>query len=257
MDPSPKNTPAGTVDWEKTLETLLKIQEINPGFIEDNALIGGTAAWFYRTLLEKEQDKDFPCPPYTAAEEKLWLSKDIDFMGTKRRDYPKELQIEATGEPPKVKIDGVWVDTPDEGVYLTRTGVLKTAVEIENPESGHSFKVASPTQLYREKKALLAGGRTKKRPQDPLHLRVLKTAAKLLLCKLAENNTLNQKQGSLLFKLLKEAQEIAPEILQDPKLLSRLARQIPKLGANPKTKAVHHLLKQQVFGGGDKGPIME
>ena len=77
----------GNIDWNKVHSTLLAIQKINPGFVLDNALIEGSAAWFYRTLLERSKDKDFPCPSYTEDEEKLWLSKDVDFLGTKREDF--------------------------------------------------------------------------------------------------------------------------------------------------------------------------
>lgn len=244
----------GTVDWSKTHSTLLAIQNINPGFVLDNVLIGGSAAWFYRTLLQKEADKDFPCPTYTDNEEKIWLSKDIDFLGTKKEDYPEELQTPAEGEPPMVKINGVWIDTPDEGVYLTRSQTVRTAVEVENPDNGHIFKVASPIQLYREKKTLAEMGEAGKRPQDALHLRTLTEASKLLLCKLTEDGALNQKQTGLLFKLIKEAQEIAPELLQDTKLLNRLILQLPRLGANPKTKSIYHLLLNQVL---PKGPTRE
>jgi len=52
---------------------------------------------------------------------------------------------------------------------------------------------------------------------------------------------------TLLFKLIKEAQEIAPEILADPKLQARLTKQMGKLGQEPNTKALYHLLKNQVL----------
>jgi len=237
--------PRGNVDWNKARETLREIQKINPGFTSDNSVIGGSAAWFYRTLLEKDNDQDFRLPHYTAAENAIWLSKDLDFIGTKRADYPAELQTKPEGEPPKIRIKGVWVDSPDEGLFITKDRALKTAIEVENPAAGSFYKIASPTLLYREKKTLIL--KKIDRPQDSLHLKTLEQASKLVICKLAEDQALNQKQAGLLFKLLKEAQEIAPEILQDPCLLKRLARQMKRLATGPHTKAIFHLLKNQII----------
>jgi len=234
----------GNVDWEITRQTIGRIQEINPAFTSDNCLIGGSAAWFYRTLLEKENDPDFPAVAYTPEEEAIWYSQDVDFIGTKRENYPSELQTEPEGSPPIVRINGVWVDTPDEGLFLTRNEASKTAVEAENPITGNSFQIASPILLYREKKTLL---QEKNRPQDILHLKTFRQASKLLLCKLAEDATLNQKQAGLLFKLLKEAENIAPELLEDNQLFMRLSHQMEHLEKSPRTRATYHLLKNQIL----------
>lgn len=237
----------GNIDWNKVHSTLLAIQEINPGFVFDNVLIGGSAAWFYRTLLERSKDRDFPAPRYNEEEEKTWLSKDIDFLGTKREDYPKELNTPAEGSPPIVKINGVWIDSPNEGLFLTKPEVFRSAIEVENTENDHLFKVASPIQLYREKKALQTSENSLARPQDKLHLQTLMQASKFLLCSLTENQNLNQKQNGLLFRLLKEVLEIAPELLEDKKLQKRLSAQLERLSKNPKTKAIYHLLKNQIL----------
>ena len=239
------SVPRGDVDWNKAKETLLEIQKINPGFTSDNSVIGGSAAWFYRTLLEKENDQDFRLPHYTAVENVIWLSKGLDFIGTKRADYPAELQTKPEGDPPQVRVKGVWVDSPDEGLFMTKDRALKTAIEVENPASESYYKIASPILLYREKKTLIL--QKENRPQDTLHLKTLQQASYLIICKLAEDQALNQKQAALLFKLLKEAQEIAPEILQNPLLLKRLARQMQRLATRPHTKAIFHLLKNQII----------
>ncbi len=240
-------TPRGNITWEHVKKVIDKIQEINPVFSDENYIIGGSGAWFYRRLLEKENDTDFPCPAYTAEEEINWLSKDVDFIGTtKNEDYPIELQTPATGTPPKVYIENIWVDSPDVGLYITKQRAQKTAVEITNPKTRSSYKVASPILLYREKKELL---KTKKpnRPQDTLHAKTLKTASKLLICKLGELAPTNKKMATLLFKLLKEAQEIAPEILADKTLLKRLEELNSKFQKQPETKALWNLLNQQIL----------
>ncbi len=49
-------------------------------------LVGGSACMFYRALLEKYADPDFLAPRFSEAEEKLWLSKDVDFMGMTKEE---------------------------------------------------------------------------------------------------------------------------------------------------------------------------
>jgi len=243
----------GSIDWESTRQTLLRIQELNPAFTTENCLIGGSAAWFYRTLLDKENDPDFPPVQFTEEENAVWYSKDVDFIGTKREDYPDELQTQPEGDPPRFYIDGVWVDTPDEGLFITRNRALKTALEIENPQTGSLYKVASPILLYREKKALLQkakGVGAEQRPQDTLHLKTFRRASRLIISNLAETENPNQREATLLFKLLKETQEIAPEIFED-KIVKRLQDQLKRLQVNPRTKAVYHLLKNQVLKSDD------
>lgn len=254
MDNPP--APRGNIDWDKIKDTLTQIQDINPAFTTENALIGGSAAWFYRTLLEKSQDQDFPCPNYTEEEKNTWLSKDIDFIGTRKEDIGKELGLTPEGNPPTVKLHGVWIDTPNEGVFLTKTRASKTALEVRNPTTQSLYKIASPILLFREKKELETL-KKEKRPQDALHLRTLKQAAKLTICKLAEEKDDNPKQATLLFKLLKEAQEIAPELLQDKKLTDRLEKQVPRFLANPHTKALYHLLVNQILPKKEVGMDMD
>ncbi|MCX6970156.1 MAG: hypothetical protein NTV93_08385 [Verrucomicrobia bacterium] len=171
----------------------------------------------------------------------------MDFIGTKRGDLPEELRTNPEGDPPILKINGVRVDTPNEGVFLTKELAAKTAVEVENQKTGAFYKVASPTLLYREKLELGKMEGAGERPQDILHLQTLQRAAKLVLCKLAEDPNLNQKQAALLFKLLKETQEIAPELLEDQRLLMRLQARAPGFLGNPKTKAIYHLLTNQIL----------
>jgi hypothetical protein len=237
----------GTINWKTTRDTIGAIQEIAPGFTETNCLIGGSAAWFYKTLLQEKKDPDFPAVIYTQGEEKAWYSKNLDFIGTKREDLPNELATPATGNPPTVKINGVWIDTPDAGLFLTNARAHKTAIEIRNTTEGDIYKVASPTLLYKEKRVLTKQEPAQQRPHDELHLRTLKQAAKLTICSLIEEKDLDGRKGKLAFLLLKEAQEIAPEILEDTKVQKRLAAQIDRLENNPRTKALCHLLKNQVL----------
>ena len=65
-----------TVDWNTVKVVLTRISEGAGDFLEENILIGGAAAWFYRSLLENARDVDFPAPVYSKEEDRIWLSKD-------------------------------------------------------------------------------------------------------------------------------------------------------------------------------------
>jgi len=81
-----------------------------------------------------------------------------------------------------------------------------------------------------EKKTLIL--QKENRPQGTLHLKTFQRASYVIICKLAEDQALNQKQAALLFKLFKDTQEIGPEILQNPSLLKNTGKDLP-----PRSKA--------------------
>jgi hypothetical protein len=243
------NIPRGTVDWSEAKSALEAIHKLNPVFTDENMLIGGAAAWFYRRFLEEEKDTDFSCPTYTADEEQLWLSRDLDFIGTKRDELAMELETPLQGDPPRVIVCGVWVDTPNEGLFLTKERAARTALEIRNPNSGSTYKVASPILLFREKHELIRHKEPGSRPQDHLHIRVLEEASKLLLCKLAEQTEIADSQQKLLYKLIKESQESAPQILTDLRLQRRLDRRLDSFASTTIGRKIAHLLRNQVLRG--------
>ena len=72
-------------------------------------------------------------------------------------------------------------------------------------------------------------------------------ASRLLLCQLIEKPELSIRNGNLLYKLLKEAQELAPEVLDHPRVQSRLKKQLPKIEKLPQHKKLYHLLKNQII----------
>ncbi len=79
-------------DWNRIRAALSLLQEAFPGLLENVVLIGGGACWFYREALRQYEDRDFAVPAWTEAEEAIWLSKDVDFMGLDREEASQLLQ---------------------------------------------------------------------------------------------------------------------------------------------------------------------
>ena len=79
-------TALNVYNWNQIRAALRLLQEVFPGFLENVVLIGGGACWFYREALRQWQDPDYPVPLWTEAEEAVWLSKDVDFMGLDREE---------------------------------------------------------------------------------------------------------------------------------------------------------------------------
>ncbi|MBE0543477.1 MAG: hypothetical protein IH623_19205 [Verrucomicrobia bacterium] len=68
-------------DGERIRLALRQLDQAFPGLLQSVVLIGGGAAWFYRESLRQWADADFPVPTTGPAEDEIWLSKDMDFMG--------------------------------------------------------------------------------------------------------------------------------------------------------------------------------
>ncbi len=231
------------VDWNAVRRVLARIGENSGDFLEANVLIGGGAAWFYRSLLEISQDKDFPAPDFSAEENRIWISKDIDFIGTRREEIPERLGIPTEGEPPAPRIDGIWIDSPNEGLFLTYERALPTALTSTLPD-GTDFFVASPILLHREKTELVL---RKDRPQDRLHLEALARASGLVLCRLMETDPPTKASCRELFRLLKEAQEISPALLSNAALRRRTLEAMERMRGLQVCKNVVHLLEKQIL----------
>lgn len=231
------------VDWEVVKGVLARISRESPDFLEDNILIGGAAVWFYRSLLESAKDVDFPVPVFSHEENRIWLSKDVDFIGTPSKDIASKLGVVPDGDPPAARIDGVWIDSPDEGLFLTRERAVITALRTELPD-GTEIQIASPVLLHREKTELI---RRKSRPQDGLHLQTLERAAQLIFCQLAEVSEFSKSSCRELFRLLKEAQENSPGLLHDSALYRRLSRALLRMHGETPCRSVVHLLEKQIL----------
>lgn len=231
------------VDWNTVKGVLARISEKAGDFLEENILIGGAAVWFYRSLLENAKDADFPVPFFTEQENRIWLSKDVDFIGTPFREIAARLGVVPDGDPPVARIDGVWIDSPDEGLFITRERALLTALRTALPD-GTEIQIASPVLLHREKTELV---RRKKRPHDRLHLETLERAAKLILCQLAEVSEFSKASCRELFRLLKEAQETSPALLVDTALHQRMLKAMARMQGEVVCRSVIHLLEKQIL----------
>lgn len=233
-----------SVDWSVVKNVALRIGEIAPDFLEENVLIGGSAAWYYRQLLELSNDADFPPVVYTPEENRIWLSKDFDVLGTRRENIAAHLGIDPTGDPPVAQIFGVWIDSPNEGITLTRSNTHASSIRIAFAE-GCELRIASPILLYREKQAL--AHLHSERPQDLLHIPTLQRASRLVICQLAEAQDLTRIGCRELFAFLKEAQELAPDLLANEALFNRLHRQMHRFSNQKAGNALWHLLSKQIF----------
>jgi hypothetical protein len=234
-------TARGPVDWEKVRLTLEQIQSKNPGFLEENTLIGGAAAHFYLQKLGVSGDEDFMPPSYSHEEELSLLSKDIDFIGTLEAELASSLECcgATTDHEGHCRLAGIWIDSPDQGVTFTRDGAdsskLKAKLE------GLEFYVASPSVLLKEKRSLIRMSK-KERPQDPLHVPILERACKLELIHLFDPKTFKA-----WFVLATHIKENNDHVLADTALQKRLralAETLPDTEPNVKRmKAwIEHML---------------
>lgn len=234
---------ADTVDWDTVKRVLARISRESADFLEENILIGGAAAWFYRSLLEIAKDTDFPAPVFTLEENRVWLSKDIDFIGTPSIEIASKLGVVLDGDPPAARIEGVWIDSPDEGLFITRERASITAFRTELPD-GTEIQIASPVLLHREKTELI---RLKNRAQDRLHLKTLECAARLVFCQLAEVPEFTRASCRELFRLLKEAQENSPGLLSSTALHRRLLKASARMHGEAVCRSVLALLEKQIL----------
>jgi len=161
-------TAPNVYDWNRIRAALRLMQEVFPGFLENVVLIGGGACWFYREALRQWQDPDFPVPLWTEAEEAVWLSKDVDFMGLDREEASQLLDTPFDEEPHTFHFRGLELDFLEEGLRLTPQNAVLSRRAAQLPEV--IFYVAEAALLYAEKCALV---QTKERPQDRLHQRLL------------------------------------------------------------------------------------
>lgn len=164
-------------DWERVRAALKLLAARFPDFFPDWVLIGGGACWFYRESLKLVHDQDFPALAFTPAEEQVWLSKDVDFMGLTVEEAEGLFESRFNPETHTISFEGLEVDFLEEGLRLTLRDALTHAREVRTGE--FVFLVLAPEILFAEKSALLAN---KTRPQDRLHHAVLVQFLKREFC---------------------------------------------------------------------------
>ena len=150
-----------TLDWTSILAGLAELRSESPQILEQNVLVGGAACLFYRDQLERISDPDFRVRTYSAEEERVWLSRDADFATTEPEKMPDH-----AGTVPLGRLQMGFVVGADEFKENARTVSLKWgAVKF-------TLLIADPLDLWREKEAAIY---QRSRPQDSLHLEVLRT----------------------------------------------------------------------------------
>ena len=164
-------------DWERVRAALKRLAGQFPQEFRGWVLIGGGACWFYRESLKTARDPDFPLPGYSAAEEQIWLSKDVDFMGLSEEEAEDLFQAPFNPETHTISFEGVEVDFLEEGLLLNLRDARTHMREVH--ASDLIFFVVAPELLFAEKCALLAN---KERPQDRLHQALLAQFLKYEFC---------------------------------------------------------------------------
>jgi len=169
-------------DWAAFRRHLKLLSDEFPDQFTGWVLIGGGACWFYRTVLERWADADFPAPNFSKEEEEGWLSKDIDFMGATVKDAEALLGAPFKAETHTISFRGIEVDFLEQGVRLTRQDAVRNARQARTPD--FIFRVLDAGWLYAEKLAVV---HNKERLQDRLHLRALETFLKCEFCREVED----------------------------------------------------------------------
>ena len=226
-------------DWPAFRRHLKLLSDTFPEAFDGWVLIGGGACWFYRTTLERWADVDFPVPAFSPADDAVWLSKDIDFMGPTMRAAEALFAVPFKDETHTITFQGIEVDFLEMGVQLTRRVAVRNARQVRAPEM--IFRVADAGDLFAEKLAVL---RINERPQDRLHLRVLEVFLKCEFCREAESpDTLDADEWIERAVTVKTADLDFFE--RDPKFGARLGSAIRQLHAREhralKHWARHHL----------------
>ena len=245
MDNAPDSSLRGSVDWVVVDRVLSEINQLAPVFLSENVLIGGGACLFYRQLLASANDSDFPLPKTTPEDERLWLSKDVDVIGTAQDEIPEELGLQADEEG-RCLVCGIWVDSPGAAYTFDASMARSTAVPAISNRYGTEFLVLSPALLLREKRALIQDP-TKDRAQDPLHAAVAERTGKLLLCQWLERRPIEKKTIVQWHDLAKEIKEYTPDLLTDPALCRRLRAAVNDLKGNPLGKSAYHWVMHKVL----------
>lgn len=228
-------------DWPAFRRHLKLLSETFPDQFTQWVLIGGGACWFYRTVLEQWADADFPAPKFSEAEEAVWLSKDIDFMGPTMKQAEALLNVPFKTESHTFTFRGIEVDFLDEGVRLSRKEALRNARQARTPE--FVFRVLDAGWLYAEK---LAVARNKERVQDHLHLSVLETFLKCEFCRELEDvPTLDADEWVERARTVKTANHSF--FTRDQVFIRRLQRGIQPLTA-PEHRALKHWAKHYLPG---------
>ncbi len=169
-------------NWDAIRQDLEGIRTHNAEFLPNTVLVGGAACWYYRLALSKAKDPDFSMPMYTPDQEKIWLSKDLDFMGESIEEIGQLIGQPCPPMGTLIEYAGATLDFIAEGLIMTRRAANQTARKAQAGDL--TFYIASPSLLFSEKHACTL--HKKNRPQDALHREVLARFIKMELCRSLE-----------------------------------------------------------------------
>src|SRR6266404_7658713 len=169
--------------WDGIHEALRRIAAHNPDFLPNTVLVGGAACWYYRLALKKAADRDFTVPIYTPEEERVWLSKDLDFMGESAAEIAELIGRPCPPMGTLIRYAGADLDFIDRGLKLTGEAANRSARKARADDL--EFYIISPSLLFVEKHACTL---QKNRPQDPLHREVMARFIKMELCRSLEQS---------------------------------------------------------------------
>ncbi len=217
------------VNWDTAKTCLAQLHHLAPNILRQGVLIGGIACWFYRNLLSKAKDPDFGVPILTAAQERLWLSKDIDFTNFFAQDaremLPEHLAKDEHGHL-RLLVGGIPIGFAQVGVTFDPDSAWVESWIGTFTWDGNEvqFRILDPVSLYLEKQAL---SQKRGAPADSLHLAVmaeflryetLRQIETLVSAKVLEDRALP-------VKFLFAIRDRAPEICRDGRMQRRLFQQ--------------------------------
>ena len=119
--------PERDYSWDGIRGSLERIAAYNPDFLPNTVLVGGAACWYYRLALKQAADPDFPVPDYSPEQERVWLSKDLDFMGESMEELSELIGQPCPPMGTMVSHAGARLDFIHEGLKMTREAANRTA----------------------------------------------------------------------------------------------------------------------------------
>lgn len=236
-------TEAPRVDWERVKACLVTLHREARPFLSRALLIGGAACWFYRNLLERAADPDFPVPVTSPDDEARWLSKDLDFTGIFSGDAEALMPWLVTRDErgrEYLAVEGVRLGFAQVGLTIDPEAARESCwvAQISGPAGEPvEFFVADPVTLYREKLAL-----TERRnaPADSLHLALLREFLRHEVCVQADALLAGQPLADAKWTLnfLLQVRDRAGEVLDDDRVRRRLGKEQLAASANTADRAL-------------------
>ena len=195
-------------NWRSILAGLAQLHLENPQVLERNVLVGGAACLFYRDQLEQVNDPDFRVRVYAEEEEKVWLSRDVDFATTEPAEIP-----DLAGSLPVGRLQFGFVLGAEEFKENARN------IEVQWGGTLVTMLIADPLDLWREKEAATF---RRSRPQDSLHLEVLGTTLQWEMAHYAEKVATGELSFGQWISRIEEVKRRWNAILDNQKLRDRL-----------------------------------